>query len=37
LYEPDSGVCVAGPCHGARLAAIDVCERDGGIFCAEEG
>ena len=27
LFEPDSGLCVAGPCHGARLQslAINVC------------
>lgn len=35
LYEPDSGLCVAGPCHGARLAVVEVCERDGSVFCAE--
>jgi nitrite reductase/ring-hydroxylating ferredoxin subunit len=34
MYEPDSGLCVAGPCRGARLAPIEVRERDGGIFCA---
>lgn len=30
LFEPDSGLCVAGPCHGARLqsVAIDVCGND---------
>ncbi len=37
LYEPDSGFCVSGPCHGARLAPVEVCERDGGVFCAEDG
>jgi nitrite reductase/ring-hydroxylating ferredoxin subunit len=36
IYEPDSGLCVAGPCHGARLAAVEVSERDGGVFCAED-
>jgi nitrite reductase/ring-hydroxylating ferredoxin subunit len=36
LYEPESGLCIAGPCRGARLAAVEVSERDGGIFCAED-
>ena len=36
LYEPDSGFCVAGPCQGARLAPVEICERDGGVFCAED-
>jgi nitrite reductase/ring-hydroxylating ferredoxin subunit len=35
-YEPMSGVCVAGPCAGARLAPVIVREHDGGIYCAEE-
>jgi len=37
MYEPNSGLCVSGPCGGARLAAVEVCERDGGIFCAPDG
>jgi nitrite reductase/ring-hydroxylating ferredoxin subunit len=37
LYEPESGLCVAGPCRGARLAQVEVSERDGGIFCAQDG
>ncbi|MDE3010947.1 MAG: Rieske 2Fe-2S domain-containing protein [Pseudomonadota bacterium] len=32
LFEPDSGRCVAGPCRGARLQAIAVQERDGGLY-----
>lgn len=28
-YEPDTGLCVGGPCRGARLVAIGVTERDG--------
>lgn len=35
LYEPESGYCVAGPCRGARLQAIAVVERDGGVFLAD--
>ena len=37
MYEPDSGFCVSGPCHGARLASVEVRERDGVVFCAEDG
>jgi nitrite reductase/ring-hydroxylating ferredoxin subunit len=31
-YLPESGACVAGPCRGARLHRLDVCERDGAVF-----
>lgn len=31
-YEPDSGICVMGPCKGRRLTALAVTERDGGIY-----
>ncbi|CAN5280874.1 Rieske 2Fe-2S domain-containing protein [soil metagenome] len=31
LYRPDDGVCVAGPCTGARLRAIAVREAEGRI------
>jgi nitrite reductase/ring-hydroxylating ferredoxin subunit len=31
-YEPDTGHCVMGPCKGRRLTALEVTERDGGIF-----
>jgi nitrite reductase/ring-hydroxylating ferredoxin subunit len=30
-YEPASGRCVAGPCVGARLRAIEVTEHDGEV------
>lgn len=36
LFEPSTGLCVAGPCRGARLEAIAVEERDGGILIDEE-
>ena len=36
LYEPDSGLCVDGPCRGARLAGVAVIERNGAIYCSEE-
>lgn len=31
LYEPASGHCVAGPCTGARLRALDVRESGGQV------
>lgn len=34
LYEPDSGACVAGPCHGAALVALRCEERDGRVRVA---
>ena len=36
LYEPDSGLCVAGPCRGARLKAVMLAEHHGGIYCIED-
>jgi nitrite reductase/ring-hydroxylating ferredoxin subunit len=36
LYAPDTGLCVAGPCRGARLPSLPVRERDGQIFCDGE-
>jgi nitrite reductase/ring-hydroxylating ferredoxin subunit len=36
LYEPETGLCVAGPCLGARLAPVRVDERDGKIYCSED-
>lgn len=31
LYQPDSGLCVAGPCRGAKLIPVPVCESDGEV------
>lgn len=31
-YLPDSGRCIAGPCSGARLTQLEVCEQEGGVF-----
>ena len=31
LFEPDTGLCVAGPCYGASLRALPVCETDGWV------
>jgi len=32
VYEPANGRCIAGPCAGQRLMAIDVVERDGQVY-----
>jgi nitrite reductase/ring-hydroxylating ferredoxin subunit len=31
-YQPSDGLCVAGPCPGARLTALRVEERDGQVY-----
>lgn len=36
LYAPDSGLCIAGPCRGARLQAVMLAEHHGGIYCIED-
>ena len=36
VFEPSTGLCVAGPCRGARLQAIVVEEREGRIFIHED-
>lgn len=36
-YDPVSGVCVAGPCRGARLRPVPVVERDGAIWLESPG
>lgn len=32
-YVPRSGVCVEGPCLGAKLTALAIEERDGALWC----
>ncbi len=32
LFEPQSGLCVAGPCRGASLEPLPVREQDGDVF-----
>jgi nitrite reductase/ring-hydroxylating ferredoxin subunit len=32
-YEPKTGVCVDGPCVGARLTRLGVELRDGALWC----
>lgn len=35
LYEPHSGLCVAGPCQGRSLQPVAVEERDGNIYLTD--
>ncbi|WP_181918822.1 Rieske (2Fe-2S) protein [Wenzhouxiangella sediminis] len=35
VFDPDSGVCVAGPCKNAALREIDVGESEGRIFATD--
>lgn len=35
-YEPSTGLCVAGPCEGARLVRLQVVVRDGGLFVEDD-
>src|SRR4051794_37789515 len=32
LFEPKTGYCVAGPCRGASLEPLELCEREGSVF-----
>lgn len=32
LYDPPNGLCVSGPCHGARLLQIALQEKDGQVY-----
>ncbi len=32
-YDPLTGVCVAGPCVGARLTRLRLEEKDGALWC----
>jgi len=36
LFEPQSGLCVAGPCRGASLEPLPVREQDGEVFLLDE-
>lgn len=31
-YQPDTGLCVRGPCRGSRLHSVKVEERDGQVY-----
>lgn len=35
VYEPDGGRCIAGPCPGRSLVALDVAEHDGAVWLKE--
>lgn len=35
-YEPDGGLCVQGPCEGARLVSVPIQEREGGLWVADD-
>ena len=37
VYDPITGVCVAGPCTGAALCAVPVREDGGHVWLASEG
>ncbi len=34
-YEPDTGLCVFGPCGGKRLQKLNIVERGGNIYLVE--
>lgn len=36
-YAPDTGVCVEGPCAGAKLTALALEERDDALWCVGRG
>lgn len=36
IFEPSTGLCVAGPCRGARLEAIAVDEHQGRIHIHDD-
>ena len=36
LFEPGSGLCVAGPCRGAALKPLAIREDDGQVFLIED-
>ena len=31
-YAPDTGVCVEGPCEGAKLTRVEASEKDGALW-----
>lgn len=35
-YDPASGLCVEGPCEGARLVPVPVTERDGAWWVEDD-
>ena len=37
LFEPGSGICVAGPCRGASLEPLAIGEREGQVILLNQG
>jgi nitrite reductase/ring-hydroxylating ferredoxin subunit len=35
-YEPDSGLCIMGPCKGSHLIPAQVEEREGSVYLLEQ-
>ena len=35
LFEPDSGLCVRGPCCGESLKKVDIAMKDGVIYVSD--
>ncbi|TMH30755.1 MAG: Rieske 2Fe-2S domain-containing protein [Betaproteobacteria bacterium] len=35
VYQPEDGLCIEGPCRGARLMPVSVHEHDGRVFLSE--
>ena len=36
MFEPDTGVCINGPCYGASLASISVVETNSNIYLDDD-
>ncbi len=36
MFEPESGLCVAGPCKGAHLKVVEVVEENGTVLLPSE-
>jgi nitrite reductase/ring-hydroxylating ferredoxin subunit len=36
LFEPEEGLCIAGPCSGARLRALPIRVTSGYVLLADE-
>ena len=36
LYEPETGLCVGGPCVGGRLLSVGLVEHDGALWVVDD-
>ncbi len=36
MYEPDTGLCINGPCYGGKLIQLSMDEQDGYVVLADE-